>query len=324
MKTINRQNRAVCRAHEQDRRPGPGTIRKHGWTCAASTLALTLALTLPSAAITPTYSTMTDSFCGSRYYLNLKALELTGDERTDLVMIAMSQLGYHEGNSVAQCHGENDDGTGNYVEYNYYHGCVDQLGNGVLTYGYPWCASFVSYCARLAGISTATLPSSLNCARWINMFRGMGVYHEARNGYIPRQGDLIFFRDAGASAISTHVGIVRYECNGLVYTIEGNCGNEVRLAAYDLNDAYVVGYASPNYKENATAAIDYLLDEYTEGNYIIAAVDLPVRAAPNASGTVTFTLHRGDLMHIYECKGNWGRTDYGWIPMTDTQPIDVR
>lgn len=286
-------------------------------------LALLCALTFSAAAITPTYSGMTAAFRGSRYYLNLKALTLTGDEATDIVMIAMSQLGYHEGNGPSHCHGESCEGSGNYVEYNYYHGSVDQLGNGVQTYGYPWCASFVSYCARLAGISCDTLCTSLNCSRWVNHFIGEGEYHSRQSGYIPRQGDLIFFRDKGSSKLSTHVGLVRYECNGLVYTIEGNCGDAVRLAAYDLNDTYVIGYASPEYKQNPETAIDYLLDEYTEGNYIIAAAELPVRSKPGA-GLVTFTLRRGDLMHIYECAGGWGRTDYGWIPMTDTQPIDVR
>ncbi len=285
-------------------------------------LSLLLMLSVPCAAITPTYNSMTDAFYGSRYYLNLKTLELTGDERTDIVMVAMSQLGYHEGNNVWQCNGENGCGSGNYVEYNYYHGCVDQLGDGVLTYGYPWCASFVSYCARLAGISCDTVCTSLNCARWINWFRSEGVYHTRQSGFIPQQGDLIFFRNAGAAAASTHVGVVRYTCNGLVYTVEGNCGDEVRLACYDLNDTYIVGYASPDYQENLEEAIDYLLHEYTEGNYIIAATELPVRSRPGATD-VTFILRRGDLMHIYECRNNWGRTDYGWIPMTDTQPIDV-
>ena len=298
-----------------------GTKRHVAILC--TMLALLCALTFSAAAITPTYSGMTAAFRGSRYYLNLKALTLTGDEATDIVMIAMSQLGYHEGNGPSHCHGESCEGSGNYVEYNYYHGSVDQLGNGVQTYGYPWCASFVSYCARLAGISCDTLCTSLNCSRWVNHFIGEGEYHSRQSGYIPRQGDLIFFRDKGSSKMSTHVGLVRYECNGLVYTIEGNCGDAVRLAAYDLNDTYVIGYASPEYKQNSETAIDYLLDEYTEGNYIIAAAELPVRSKPGA-GLVTFTLHRGDLMHIYECTGGWGRTDYGWIPMTDTQPIDVR
>ena len=297
--------------------------KKRRWGAfAAVALATALTLSVPAAAITPTYDNMTDAFRSSRYYLNLQTLTLRGDGATDIVMVAMSQLGYHEGNGSHQCNGENKHGTGNFVEYNYFHGCVDQLGNGVLTYGYPWCASFVSYCARLAGISWATLPTSLNCSRWVETFRTMGVYHASGSGYEPVQGDLIFFRDAGSSKTSTHVGLVRYTCNGLVYTIEGNCGNEVRLAAYDLNDPYVIGYASPDYQDNAQTAIDYLLDEYTQGNYIIAAETLPVRAGIN-SGAVTFTLRRGDLMHIYECKNNWGRTDYGWIPMTDTQPIDV-
>ena len=295
------------------------------WVLGAAAAALSLTvLTAPISAITPTYDGMTDSFRGSRYYLNLETLTLTGDGRTDIVMVAMSQLGYHEGNCDGECNGENDLGSGNYTEYNHYHGCVDQLGNGVLTYGYPWCASFVSYCARLAGISTRALPSSLNCTNWTWMFRSMGDYYARESGFVPQQGDLIFFRDAGSSRVSTHVGLVRYVCNGLVYTIEGNCGNEVRLAAYDLNDTYIVGYASPDYQENSAEAIDYLLHEYTEGNYIIAAQVLPVRARPDYAAPVTFTLTRGDLMHIYECKSGWGRTDYGWIPMTDTQPVDVR
>lgn len=311
-----RQNRAARRAQK-----GKGGGKR--LAALVSAVALTAAMTLSAAAITPTYDGMTDSFRGSRYYLNLETLTLRGDGATDIVMVAMSQLGYHEGNCDGECNGENDCGSGNYTEYNHYHGCVDQLGDGVLTYAYPWCASFVSYSARLAGISPRVLPTSLNCASWIQTFRNMGIYHTRSSGYVPKQGDLIFFRDPGSNRSSTHVGLVRYECNGLVYTVEGNCGNEVRLAAYDLNDTYVVGYASPRYEQNEDRAIDYLLHEYTEGNYIIAAVDLPVRKSPSYASAATFTLHRGDLMHIYECKNGWGRTDYGWIPMTDTQPIDV-
>lgn len=312
-----RQNRAARRAQQR---------KEKGKRLAviASAVALSAALTLGATAITPTYDGMTDSFRGSRYYLNLETLTLRGDGATDIVMVAMSQLGYHEGNCDGECNGENDCGTGNYTEYNHYHGCVDQLGDGVLTYGYPWCASFVSYCARLAGISQRELPTSLNCTSWIQMFRNLGVYHTRASGYVPKQGDLIFFRDASSTRASTHVGLVRYECNGLVYTVEGNCGDEVRLAAYNMKDTYIVGYASPRYEKNKSEAIDYLLHEYTQGNYIIAAVDLPVRKSPSYGSAVTFTLHRGDLMHIYECKNNWGRTDYGWIPMTDTQPIDVK
>ena len=95
--------------------------------CAAATATLCAALTLPATAITPTYAGMTDSFRGSRYYLNLETLTLRGDGASDILMVAMSQLGYHEGNCDGECNGENDCGSGNYTEYNHYHGCVDQL-----------------------------------------------------------------------------------------------------------------------------------------------------------------------------------------------------
>ncbi|MBQ7338620.1 MAG: CHAP domain-containing protein [Clostridia bacterium] len=291
--------------------------------CGVASAAMLLGGALSTSALTPTYRTMSDAFDHSRYYLNLQCLCLTGDARTDMVMIAMSQLGYHEGDCATQTNGENKTGEGNYVEYNYLNGAVDQYGTGQLTYGYPWCASFVTYCARMAGIDECTVPSSVNCARWVQMFRAQGTYHERGDGYIPQKGDLIFFRSEGSPKLSTHVGIVRYTCNGVVYTIEGNLHDEVSLAAYGLNDSYIIGYASPNYRENTATAYTYLLDAYGEGNYIIAAQNLPVYSEVGG-GKQTFMLHRGDLMHIYEARGMWGRTDYGWIHLPDTQPVDVR
>ena len=291
--------------------------------CGVAAAAMILGGALSTSALTPTYAGMSRAYEGCRYYLNLNCLELTGDARTDIVMIAMSQLGYHEGNSAAQTNGENKNGSGNYVEYNYRYGAVDQDGYGQKTYGYPWCASFATYCARMAGIEESVLPSSVNCARWVNLFRSMGCYHERGDGYIPQKGDLIFFRSAGSPKLSTHVGIVRYTYGSTVYTIEGNLHDEVALAAYDLSDSYVIGFASPHYRENRSTAYTYLLDVYSEGNYIIAAQNLPV-FSDAGSGKQVFTLHRGDLMHVYETKGMWGRTDYGWIHMPDTQPVDVR
>ncbi|MCQ2386607.1 MAG: CHAP domain-containing protein, partial [Clostridia bacterium] len=199
--------------------------------CALLCFLLTVSvLALPAAALTPDPSVTSASFRNSRYYLNLKALTFTGDERTDIVMVAMSQLGYHEGDWTSQFHGENKTGSDNYVEYNYFNGKVDQLGNGTLTYSYPWCASFVSFCARMAGIPTATLRSSLSCSQWVSYFREEGKFKTRQSGYTPRKGDLIFFRSSGSSSSATHVGIVRYTCNGIVYTVEGNSADQVRLS----------------------------------------------------------------------------------------------
>ncbi len=305
--------------HEHENKHGYKLVRL---SCGVISAAMLLGGALGTSALNPEHQNMSRAFDHSRYYLNLQYLNLTGDGRTDMVMVAMSQLGYHEGNAASQTNGENRTGYGNFVEYNYRYGRVNQNGDG-LTYAYPWCASFVTYCARVAGIDESVLPSSVNCAAWVNQFRAMGCYHTTNEGYIPQKGDLIFFRTPGSPKLSTHVGVVRYTCNGVVYTVEGNLSNQVALAAYDLDDSYVIGYASPNYVENPATAYTYLLDVYSEGNYIIAAKSLPVYSQPGG-GKQTFTLHLGDLMHIYEARGMWGRTDYGWIHLPDTQPVDVR
>lgn len=290
---------------------------------ACGTLALTALLALPVGAVTPTYPRLTESYANSRYGINLRYVNLTGDARTDIVMVAMSQLGYCEGDCASQTNGEHA-GSGNFVEYNYFNGAVDQYGNGKRTYGYPWCASFVSWCACMAGIPESTVTPSVNCAYWVNWFRSCDNYYSRSSGYVPQKGDLIFFRDAGSPKLSTHVGIVRYTCGNTVYTIEGNQNQQVSLVAYDLSDPYIIGYGVPDYKENRASGFTFLLDAYTEGNYIIAAPLLPVFAAPGGTGKQTATLRRGDLMHIYESRGMWGRTDYGWIHMPDTQPVEVK
>lgn len=318
-----KQNHFKRQMHDTAEQSSRTKIRTKVLKLSCGVLATAMLLAVPTAAVTPSYSRMTNAYANSRYRINLEYVNLTGDNRTDIVMVAMSQLGYHEGDCAAQTNGENRCGSGNYVEYNYFNGAVDQYGNGKLTYGYPWCASFVTYCACMAGVSEAVVTPSVNCAYWVNWFRSQGEYQSRSSGYVPQKGDLIFFRDAGSPKISTHVGIVRYVCGNMVYTVEGNLNQQVSLAAYALNDTYIIGYGVPNYQENRETGFTFLLDAYTEGNYIIAARTLPVYSTPG--GTVqTATLHIGDLMHIYESCGMWGRTDYGWIHMPDTQPVEVR
>ena len=41
--------------------------------------------------------TISSSYMASKYYDRLCAVQLTGDQRTDIVEIAKSQIGYHEG-----------------------------------------------------------------------------------------------------------------------------------------------------------------------------------------------------------------------------------
>ena len=82
------------------------------------------------------------SYKNGRYYQNYTRVPLPGDNRTDLIAIALSQLGYQEGAYNGQFSGEVSGGS-NYVEYSYNMG---DLGLGYGGSDYPWCACFVSWC----------------------------------------------------------------------------------------------------------------------------------------------------------------------------------
>jgi len=58
----------------------------------------------------------------SKYKESLQNVTLTGDQRKDLVNVALSQVGYHEGNNHSQISGANSSGNKNYTEYGYWFG----------------------------------------------------------------------------------------------------------------------------------------------------------------------------------------------------------
>ena len=69
---------------------------------AASTVTPALAATYrPGAQSGPS-----SSYAGGVYYDNYKKVPITGDGRTDVIAIALSQLGYQEGASNGQFSGE--------------------------------------------------------------------------------------------------------------------------------------------------------------------------------------------------------------------------
>lgn len=72
----------------------------------------------------------------SKFYKRLMALKLSGSSRTNILAIANSQMGYHEGNKTSQMGGTSS-GSKNYTEYGYYYGLQG-----------AWCAMFVNWCAR--------------------------------------------------------------------------------------------------------------------------------------------------------------------------------
>ncbi|MBQ9749368.1 MAG: CHAP domain-containing protein [Clostridia bacterium] len=272
--------------------------------------------TLETSAVTETYQ-VSERYKSSKYYEHLSRIELTGDQVTDVISIALSQLGYHEGDSDADLDGMNFAGTKNYVEYNVLYGKLDnQEGNG-LSYGYAWCAAFVNWCLRQARVEKTTSGSEVSCRRWLADCKDMGIY-VAKDGYAPKTADLIFFRDADSSVTSTHIGMVLYSDENRVYTIEGNAssgsalstaGHYVCLKSYKLSDSYIVAYASPKYKtDEAALKVDCSGAEMSSGLYI-SKVEMNVYS-DKTSGEKIDELGAYELFTVKERYGDFFKISY--------------
>jgi len=109
-----------------------------------------------------------------------------------------------------------------------------------------WCACFVSWVANQAGyIESNIIPKFAGCQNGIDWFKAMGQWKE--KGYIPREGDIIFF-DWEVDGSVNHVGIVEKVENGKVYTVEGNSTDDMcRQKEYSINSQYIFGYGTPAY-----------------------------------------------------------------------------
>ena len=117
----------------------------------------------------------------------------TGDQRADIVGVALTQVGYREGS-----------GNNNKNKYSEYFG-----------YGArAWCGDFVSWCARQANIPKSVLKNSGPAKP-----STFGITTVHKSGYTPKAGDLFFKPNYG------HVGIVYYTSGKYFYTLEGNTWN---------------------------------------------------------------------------------------------------
>lgn len=267
---------------------------------------------LPSGALAPA-TTPTGTYRSSVFYERLSALPATGDAALDSVAAAMSQLGYHEGNSTAQVHGRNSSGSGNYTEYNMAYG---KVGN---TYSYAWCATFVSWCLETSGSHDAAGGVFASCSLWVKRLTALGKYKKRGSGYTPKTGDLIFFRSSGVARVSDHVGLVRYVKNGRVYTVEGNSSDAVSLHDYALGDTYIAGYGLPDYKGERLIADLSAPNGKKGGWYTVTNATLNLRAGAGTSYQNLGQVTRGALLKVTEIKNGWGKTTYGgktaWISL---------
>ncbi len=268
-------------------------------------LCLLTALSLcPLEAVAATTSyTPSAAYRASTYYQNLKNLPMTGDSAFDTVALALSQLAYHEGSGSAQFGGDGSS-SGNFTEYNYAYGKVSG------TYGYAWCAAFVSWCLDTAGVSDSAGGRFVSCTLWVEKLQSIGQYRTRSSGYEPKAGDLIFFRSAGVSRASDHVGLVRYVKDGRVYTVEGNSSDQVSLRDYSLKDTYIVGYGLPAYTGMSLRIDRLAAEDVASGWYVVSYSFVNVRSAASASATKRGSLQKRALVKVSEVKNGWGKIDY--------------
>ena len=292
------------------------------------------ALQTHAFAVEPSY-TVSDDYKDTKYYDNLLSYELTSDGATDVIAVALSQLGYHEGSNEAQKDGLNQSGSRNFTEYNVLYGRLDNgEGNGV-SYGYAWCASFVNWCLRQAHVDKElTGGMYVSCHAWRSWFIYSGErygasYHDRGDGYTPVPGDLIFYRSLTAthSRSTDHIGIVLKCEGGKVYAIEGNASNRVKLREYALDDKYIVGYGTIAYARADVPEVDhYSKDNYLPGYYVSGSVKVSAYEKPSMSSEKLASLDTYSVRRVLCVKGDYGLIELNngsraWVMLKSFTPM---
>lgn len=142
----------------------------------------------------------------------------------------------------------------------------------------PWCAMFVTFCARMAGVPTSVIPNFASCSVSLNtFFKPKGRWHPRTSGYKPQPGDLIYYDWEKDSKVD-HVGIVADIEGTKVVTIEGNTSNPAGKTKYDgvyskkvaLTSTTIMGYVEPAYPGTTAApsSTETKVSTLVKGTYI--------------------------------------------------------
>ena len=115
----------------------------------------------------------------------------------------------------------------------------------------PWCAAFVSYVLKQAGVTFTGgagengyyIPSVASVRSYFEA--SPNTYHPARSGYVPQPGDIVIFQE-GIEPWASHVNIVISVDGSKMTTIGGNEGNKVsQNVISNYNDPYITGFGTP-------------------------------------------------------------------------------
>jgi len=235
------------------------------------------ALSRPAQALTPTYS-VSSAYKASSFYSRLCEVKLTGNQRDDIINVALSQTGYYEGSYTGDNGGANDGSYINYTEYNYWF--HNHVSSGMPVGGSyaHWCATFVSWCAEQANIPSSILNRSTaagHSSSYFNIYFYSGSstlasssdnnYHFLGYNYTPKKGDLFYTRSW------SHVGLVVSVDGSYVTTVEGNTNNDgsadgmgVFVRTRRIADLY---FGAPEYEDaEVHTCEDWVLDGYEDAH----------------------------------------------------------
>lgn len=195
-------------------------------------------------AATPTYD-VSSAYRNGAYYQKLLDVKLTGNQAKDIVNVALSQVGYHEGSSGSDLSG-NSSSSANYTEYGRWFG---QQSN--------WCAIFISWCANQAGISTSVVKKNAVASGNSCQFGEKKYSFGSRN---PQPGDILYVQNDSDSSVD-HVGLAYKVDDTYIYAVEGNFGNKVGTIKYYKDTGRQTYYSS-------TKILFYGVPDYSTGNAV--------------------------------------------------------
>ena len=248
-----------------------------------------------------------DAYKTSVWYENFTSLELTSNDRNNILRIAVSQLGYHEGDSAKDFDGMNKNGSSNYIEY------ARLLVPHYNDNAYEWCACFVNWCLNQARYDKAS--SEIGCWKWVVELKTMKMWQDSaayKGTYTPKPADMIFFNWNNTNTGSGHIGYVLYTTDTHVFTIEGNADNNVTVRSYALNNPCVIGYGTPPYDEGDESTIDWSYkDGMLRGTYVVNSYSAALKKSPGGKGRIC-TVPAGSAVTLHEVvDGKFARVTYG-------------
>ncbi len=202
-----------------------------------------------------------DSYKKGMYYKQLhskatrKLLKGKQNHLSDVIVIAKSQLGYHEGDSYDQMDG-NAYGFDDYSEYTCWWGEPGEM----------WCGEFVGWCIAMASVPQEIFERKYRSPKVVEWKDT--VY--AGGDYTLKQGDVLHFDYDGGNHVCLVYGTRTDGDTVKLTTLDGNHSNDVSWCSYTIDkktgqvkddwagkNAYIAKIYAPDATKTVTDSLTY-------------------------------------------------------------------